>query len=154
MYPWYPLYVGRGTSHYPLNPGNVLRIRDFPDPILFWRWDFDHQYDFSGGVGGFLGIYCWACGSTLGTKWVKNPCNFLQCSGKPTLTFMESFPGFPVVFWQIPKNVFFLPGILKLTASSHLKMDGLGRLILGADLFSDCKIAVSSFVAGAMVYSR
>ena len=59
-------------------------------------------------------------------------------------------------FWQIPKNVlfFFTRDPETNPASSHLKMDGLGRLILGADLFSDCKIAVSSFVAGAMVYSR
>ena len=33
----------------------VLRIRDFPDPILFWGWDIDHQ-SYSRDGSGFLGF--------------------------------------------------------------------------------------------------
>ena len=32
----------------------VLRIRDFPEPILFWGWDWDHE-SYSREVSGVLG---------------------------------------------------------------------------------------------------
>ena len=42
---------------FPKDPLYVLRVRDFPYNPMTWGWDWDHQsYEFSGGVGGFLGF--------------------------------------------------------------------------------------------------